>query len=65
MRRENFLEKVVLQNATNFSDYPTENSMPEKLSQKLFFKNRTKRLVFFYDFDENKNVTLGKNGPRN
>ena len=64
MRRENFLEKVVLQNATNSSDYPTENSMPEKLSQKLFFKNRTKRLVF-YDFDENKNVILGKNGPRN
>ena len=47
MRRENFLEKVVSQNATNFSDYPTENSLPEKLSRKLFSKNRTKRLVFY------------------
>ena len=58
MRRENFLERVVLQNATNFSDCPTASSLPEKLFQKLFFKNRTKRLVFFHSIFDGKKFLI-------
>ena len=52
MRRENSSEKVALQNATNFSACPTGNYLPEKLFQKRFFKNPTKRFSFFFDLDK-------------
>ena len=71
MKRGNFLEKAALLNAMSSFDCLTESCMPERLFQKLFFKNRIKRYVTYRMFSSFSFVILilcfilGKNGPRN